>query len=260
MLLRRIAVSGWGAGAKTLRTVALSLIYLTAEYCATPWCRSAHTCLIDRVLNDALHIATGCLRPTSTDNLSAFSVIQPAEFHRQGATVFLANRSSLEPGHILLGQLTEPQAASKERLNSRHPFVPVAWKLLHNLSESDIRAAQWTNLTWDTKYSKSMSALDDYIPRVSTRPIGMSLTRTAWVKLNRLRSGAGRFGSFIHNWGLASSAKCEYGASEQTADHIIITCPIHRAPRGIMGLTVLVEAVLFLWKRKRENSTTSAST
>ena len=67
----------------------------------------------------------------------------------------------------------------------------------------------------------------------------MNLTKTAWVKLNRLRTGVRRFGSFMHKWGLASSANCEYGASKQTADYIILTCPTHRAPRGIMGLTVL---------------------
>ena len=57
-------------------------------------------------------------------------------------------------------------------------------------------------------------ALGVYISRVSTRPIEMSLTRRAWVKLNRLRTGVGRFGSSMHKWGLASSAKCESGASE----------------------------------------------
>ena len=67
----------------------------------------------------------------------------------------------------------------------------------------------------------------------------MSLTRTAWVKLNRLRTGVGRFGSSMQKWGLTSSAKCECDVSEQTADHIILTCPTHRAPGGIMGLTVL---------------------
>ena len=29
----------------------------------------------------------------------------------------------------------------------------------------------------------------------------------------------------MHKWGLASSVKCECGASEQTADHIILTSP-----------------------------------
>ena len=222
-----------------MRTAALSLIYSTVEYSAPAWCRSAHTRVIDSVLNDALRIVTGCLRLTRTDNFSVFSCIQPAKLRRQGEKLSLANCSSLDPGHILHGQLTEPRAASKERLKSRHPFAPAARKLLHNLSELGIRAAQWTNLTWDTEYSKSMSALGVYILRVSTRPIGMSLTRTAWVKLNRLRGGVGRFGSSMHKWDLASSAKYEGGDSEQTADHIILTRPTHRAPRGIMGLTVL---------------------
>ena len=71
--------SGWGAGAKTLRIATLSLVYSTAEYCAPVWCRSAHTRLINSVLNDALRIVTGCLRPTLTDHLPVLSSIQPAE-------------------------------------------------------------------------------------------------------------------------------------------------------------------------------------
>ena len=110
---------------------------------------------------------------------------------------------------------------------------------MHNLSQLVIRDTQWTNLTWDSEYSKSMSELGVFIPRISTRPIGLSLTRTAWVKLNRLRTGVGRFYSSMRKWGLVSSANCECGASEQTTGHIILTCPIRRAPRGIMGLTVL---------------------
>ena len=81
--LRQLAGLGWGAGAKTLRTAALSLIYSTAEYFASAWCRSAHTLLIDSVLNDSLRIVTGCLRPTPTDNPSVLSVIQPAGLRRQ---------------------------------------------------------------------------------------------------------------------------------------------------------------------------------
>ena len=99
-LQRRLAGSGWGTGAKTLRTAALSLNCLTAEYYAPAWCRSAHTRLIDSVLNDALRIVTGCLRPPPTDNLPVLSGIQPAELRRQGATLSLANRNSSDPGHI----------------------------------------------------------------------------------------------------------------------------------------------------------------
>ena len=84
-LLRRLVGSGWGAGAKTLRIATLSLVYSAAEYCAPVWCRSAHTRLIDSVLNDALRIVTGCLRPTPTDHLPVLSGIQPVEVRRMGA-------------------------------------------------------------------------------------------------------------------------------------------------------------------------------
>ena len=102
-LLRRLVGSGWGADAKTLRVAALSLVYSTAEYCAPAWCRSAHTRLIDSVLNDALRIVTGCLRPTPTDDLPILAGIQPAELRRQGATLSLAYRSTMDPDHILHG-------------------------------------------------------------------------------------------------------------------------------------------------------------
>ena len=66
-LLRRLASSGWGAGATSLRVTTLALAHSAAEYCAPDWCRSAHTRLIDPAINDALRIVTGCLRPTPAD-------------------------------------------------------------------------------------------------------------------------------------------------------------------------------------------------
>ena len=110
-LLRRLAGSGRGAGAKTLRTAALSLIYSTAEYCAPVWCRSAHTRLIDSILNDALHIVTGCLRPTPTDYFPILAGIQPAELRCRGTALSLANRVTLNPDHILREQLVGKQNA-----------------------------------------------------------------------------------------------------------------------------------------------------
>ena len=103
--LRRLAGFGWGAGAKTLRISALSLVYSTAEYCAPVWCRSTHTRLIDSILNDALRIVTGCLRPTPTDDLPALAGIQPAELHQLGATLSFANCAIHDPDHVLHGQL-----------------------------------------------------------------------------------------------------------------------------------------------------------
>jgi len=38
---------------------------------------------------------------------------------------------------------------------------------------------------------------------------------------------------------MASFAACECGAEEQTVDHVVLQCPIHRPPHGLHGLTVL---------------------
>ena len=238
-LMRRLAGSGCGAGAKTLRTAALSMVYSTAEYCAPVWCRSAHTRLIDSVLNDALRIVTGCLRPTPTDYLPVLAGIQPAELRRLGATLSLAYRGSLDPDHILHELLAGSPDGHRERLKSRRPFVPAARKLLQDLTELDIGAAQWTDFKWSMEYSECSSDLRAFIPRTSTRPMGMGLPRSSWVRLNRLRAGVGCFQSSMHKWGLAPTSNCECGAVEQTAEHIILTCPVHRAPTGIRGLTVL---------------------
>ena len=129
-LLRRHAGSGYGAGAKTMRISALSLVYSTAEYCASVWCCSTPTRLIDSILDDALRIVTGCLCPTPTEDLPVLAGIQPTELHRVGATLFLANRAIHDPDQVLHRQLVGQQDAHLGRFRSRRPFVPAAWKLL----------------------------------------------------------------------------------------------------------------------------------
>ena len=238
-LLRRLVGSGWGAGAKTLRIATLSLVYLTAEYCALVWCCSAHTRLIDNVLNDALHIVTRCLRPTPTDHLPILSGIHPAELLRMGATLSLAHRGSLDPDHILYCLLSGSSDTRQVRLRTRCLFVPATRNLLDNLARLDIRASEWTNHKRKTEYCKNASRLRAFVPGTGARTVRMGLPRAAWVKLNRLRTGVGRFHLSMHKWGLAPSPNCECGASEQTADHVLTVCPIYRAPHGARDLTVL---------------------
>ena len=125
-LLRRFMGSGWNAGPKTLCIATLSLFHSTAEYCVPVCCRSAHTRLIDSVLNDALHIVTGCLRPTPTDHLPILSGIHLTELCRLGATLSLAHCGSLDPNHILYGLLSGSSDTCQVRLRSRCPFVPAA--------------------------------------------------------------------------------------------------------------------------------------
>ena len=146
-LLRRLVSSGWGAGDKTLRIATLSLVYSTAEYCAPVWCRSAYTRLIDSVLNDALRIITGCLRPTPTDHLPVLSGIQPAELRRLGATLSLAYRGFLDPDHILHGLLSGSSDTRQVRLRSRRRLCPlrgISWTTLPDLASAPLNG-QITN-------------------------------------------------------------------------------------------------------------------
>ena len=230
-LSSHVVGSEWGAGAKTLRITTLSLVYSTSNYCPPVWCCSAHTRLIDNVLNDTLRIVTGCLRSTPTDHLPVLSGIQPDELRQIGATLSLAHRVSLYPDHILYGLLSGS--------SDTHPFVPGARNLLNNLARIGIRASEWTNHKWKTEYCGNASRLLVFVPETGARPVWMGLPREAWVKLNRLRTGVGRFHSFMHKWGIAPSPNCECSASEQAADHVLTACLIHRSPHGARGLTVL---------------------
>ena len=225
-----------------MRISILSLIYSTAEYCAPVWRRSTPTRLIDSILNDALRIVTGCWRPTPTENLPVPAGIQSAELRRLGATLFLTNRAIHDPDHVLHRQLVGQQDTQLGRLRSRRPFVPAAWKLLGSLSKLDIRVKQWTKHKWNANYLESTSRFRAFISRVSSRPLEMSLPRTFWVRLNRLRTGVGHFQLFMYKWSLAPSPNCECDATEQTADHVISSCLIHHVPRGTRGLQVMDDA------------------
>ena len=115
-----------------------------------------------------------------------------------GATLSLAYRGSLDPDHILYGHLSGSSYTRQVRLRSRRPFVPGARNLLDNLARLGIRASEWTNHKWKTEYCENASRLRAFVPETGARPVGTGLPRAAWVKLNRLRTGVGRFHSSMH--------------------------------------------------------------
>ena len=101
------------------------------------------------------------------------------------------------------------------------------------------RSINFRDHKWKMEYCENASRLRAFVPGTGARPVGMGLPRAVWVKLYRLRTGVGRFHSSMHKWGLAPSPNCECGVFEQTADHVLTACPIHRAPHGARGLRVL---------------------
>ena len=109
----------------------------------------------------------------------------------------MAYRGSLDPDHILHGLLSVSSDTRQVRLRSRRPFVPGARNLLDNLARLGIRASEWTNHKWNAEYSENASRLRAFVPG-GARPVGMGLPRATWDKLNRLRTGVGRFHSSMH--------------------------------------------------------------
>ena len=111
----------------------------------------------------------------------------------------------MSPDHILYGPLSGPSDTRQVRLRSRRPFVPAARNLLNNLGGLGIHASEWTDHKWKTDSCENASRLRVFVPGTGARSVRMGLPRTAWVKLNHLRTGVGRFHSFMHKWGLAPS-------------------------------------------------------
>jgi len=138
-----------------------------------------------------------------------------------------------------------PSSADAWRLQSRHPFVSATQELI-SFSDNNVRGAHWAGHQWNPERTDNPTGLRIFIPDTSTHPPGMTLPRRAWVQLNCLRTGVGRFRSCLYKWGMASSVTCECGAEEQTVDHVVLRCPIHRPPHGLHGLTV-VDDVTIEW-------------
>ena len=155
-----------------------------------------------------------------------------------GATLSFAHRGSMNPDHILYGLLSGFLDTRQVRLSSKSPFVPAARNLLDNLARLGIRAFEWTNHKWNAEFCENASRLRDFVPGSGARPVGMALLRAAWIKLNH----CGRCWTiFIHpctNEVSLLHRMAIVAAFEQTADHVLTACLIHRAPHGARSLTV----------------------
>jgi len=134
-LLRRLAGSGWGVGTTVLRTPTLAMVHSTVENCSPAEYHSAHTRLFHPAINDPLRAVTGCLRPTTVDNLHTLAGIQSAELRRKGATTLSLTRRGMEPGHLLNSAITCPPSRNHGISNQDTHLYP-----LHNKSSVHLTA------------------------------------------------------------------------------------------------------------------------
>ena len=140
------------------------------------------------------------------------------------------------------------KANHRKRLKSRRPLTHHAQQLVSSVPPQET-VKHWTHARWAESWaSTTTTRLHKFIPTPSNSGQGVGLYRRAWTRLNRLRTGVGRFGANMLRWGLSTNDSCDCGA-EQTADHITSgRCPIYRPPEGINGLIVLDdETRAMLW-------------
>ena len=227
-LIRRLAGTTWGASAKVLRISTQALVFSAAEYCAPTWSRSPHAKKVDTAINNALRIISGCLKPTPVFYLPVLAGIAPAGLRREAATLALARKAQEHSWHLL--HETTTMATPPSRLKSRHPYNQAAQEMLISIPE-DLTTKAWLAAAWKQEWeSAGQTRLHHYIQDPGGGVEGEDLPRRQWTLLNRLRTGVGCFKASMKKWGLTDSAACECGEPEQTADHIITTCPRHRPP------------------------------
>ena len=127
-----------------------------------------------RFFNDSMHFCLWVpLHLTPLDYLPILTNIQPAEFLQQGAKC----HSLMDSKHLLHQLMVGLITANKERQQFRHLFVPAARKLLNRLSK------QWIDYKRVLRYCEDQSELCHFVPRCSTRPLGIGLPRLAVIMI-----------------------------------------------------------------------------
>ena len=151
-------------------------------------------------LTCTLRTITGCLQPTPVEQLTVLAGIPPAELRRRAASLALARRA-MDPDHLLHHHHTITREETQPRLKSRHPFDTSGKDLLSTTLPNETNNAHWIARMWSVEWQPSTSRLREYITSPSRSSPGSDLPRQAWVKLNRLRTGVGRYNADMWRWG-----------------------------------------------------------
>lgn len=214
-IIQKLVGSGWGASADTLRTSSLSLVYSTAEYGCAVWRNSSHAYKVDTKLNQTMRIISGTVKSTPVVWLPTLCNIAPPDLRRCKATSNLIQRCMRHDSSLLKDELF---LRPVHRLNSRY-FI---WNEVPELLKFDI-TDKWRERWTDSSPCNYHLCMDPTL-----KPGGFLLSRIAWCRLNRIRTGHGRCNSCLFKWNMTDSPACDCGCAEQTMGHIISSCPLRR--------------------------------
>lgn len=82
---------------------------------------------------------------------------------------------------------------------------------------------------------------------VCTPVLGTDLSRKIWVRLDRVRSGQGRWNELMYKWKFKKSPGCDCGASIQSMQHLILDCQLRSNDGDLEDfIKVTPEAVAWL--------------
>ncbi len=179
------------------------------------WAHSCHAKLVDVVINDALRLISGCITPTPVDMLPILAGIPPSRIRREHAVLKLAAKAYQSNSLIPTPALNDGPAQRIRRQN----FTTLA----RDVGNTQPLSPSWPEDRWTSEWTLTNSPLRRFVETPSNTPPGIQLTRQAWVRLNRLRSGWGKTNAFLKLIGAQDFDSCQCGMI-QTVNHIINSC------------------------------------
>ena len=120
------------------------------------------------------------------------------------------------------------------------PTLELLRKSWHHTSHSWGGLLVLAVVQWATTLRTAISALV-----IQTSAFHANLPLYLWVTLNRLRTGVGRFGSNMCQWGLRETGSCICGEENQIAHQFVYHCEALRPPNSLDDL-VSPEGVCWL--------------
>ena len=184
------------------------LCYYTTEYACPVWERSKHVSKLDPALKEACRSITGCLRPTSVDNVYLLAGIAPPGVRRATTSRQKRKKQTEDPRHSLYSH--EPV---NKRLKSRNSFVHSVTPLDTNPPAERLRA--WTHHLRYVPQKLISIPSEDF-------GAGSEAPWLHWKCINRIRTGMGRCKSNMLNWKYSDADTiCDCGEQTQTMDHLL---------------------------------------
>ena len=155
--------------------------------------------------------------------------IAPVGLRRKAATLALS-REAVKHDWNILHDTTHNEVPSC-RLKSRKPYNKEAQEMLSVIPDDRSKDA-WIAAAWKQEWEAAGPTrvhrhVSDRRRCQGSRSESKTLDDSS---LNPLRTGVARYRASMKKWGLVDTAACECGEPEQTADHIINSCPLHRPP------------------------------